>query len=55
MYTPLAVLVRAHAPDKGVDLLGLDVVQAGHSLLDGLLGGLEVNNEHLHEQAGSMK
>ena len=35
-------------PDQGVDLLGLDVVQGGHSVLDLLLGRFLVHDEHLH-------
>lgn len=40
------------SPDEGVDLLGLDVIQTGHCLLDALLGGLEVHDEDLERLGG---
>jgi hypothetical protein len=37
---------REHIPDEGVNLGGLDVVQLVDGLLDLVLVGLQVNNEH---------
>lgn len=36
---------QSNAPDEGVNPLDLDVVHAGHGVLDLLLAGLQVDNE----------
>lgn len=37
-------------PNQGVDLLAVDLIEGLDSVLDVLLGGLQVNNEDLSHQ-----
>lgn len=39
-------LLLTIGPDEGIDLLGLDIIQASHGILDLLLVSADVNNEH---------